>query len=186
MSILAIYPESGGKPGQIIRENDKIAQTLNQIGVLFETWNTNVIITDSATQDEILKAYEKEVTKLKNQYHFQSSDVVSLNPNHPDRESLRQKFLPEHTHTDYEIRFFIDGTGLFYLHVKNMVYVLFCIKGDLISVPANTPHWFDMGKKPSFKCIRMFTDTTGWVGHSTGNNISTLFPDYDTFVEEFS
>jgi 1,2-dihydroxy-3-keto-5-methylthiopentene dioxygenase len=57
-----------------------------------------------------------------------------------------------------------------------------CEKGDLISVPANTTHWFDMGKDPDFKCIRLFTTEDGWVGDFTGSEIARQFPDMDAFV----
>ena len=52
----------------------------------------------------------------------------------------------------------------------------------LISVPANTRHWFDMGSNPNFKCIRLFTTADGWVGNFTGSEIAKTFPDFDTFL----
>jgi 1,2-dihydroxy-3-keto-5-methylthiopentene dioxygenase len=95
---------------------------------------------------------------------------------------MRQKFLAEHTHADFEVRFFVDGSGLFYLHVGDRVYMVLCERGDLISVPADTTHWFDMGSNPSFKCIRFFTTPDGWVGSFTGSGIAGRFPDYDSHV----
>jgi len=185
MSTLAIFPENGAEPAELVKDHLKISMILVGIGVLFEKWSTPVILTETASQEEVLKAYHEPVERLKNRYNFQSADVVSLYKDHPDREAMRQKFLVEHTHTDHEIRFFVEGSGLFYLHVDKIIYAVLCKQGDLISVPANTPHWFDMGSKPSFKCIRLFTDPVGWVGHPTGSDISVLFPDYDTFVENF-
>ena len=95
---------------------------------------------------------------------------------------FRNKFLAEHTHADFEVRFVVDGSGLFYLHLGDRVMLVLCEKGDLISVPANTTHWFDMGENPDFKCIRLFTTEDGWVGDFTGSDIATRFPDMDTFV----
>ena len=68
--------------------------------------------------------------------------------------------------TDFELRFFVDGRGLFYLHLGDKVYCVLCEQGDLISVPANTTHWFDMGANPRFKCIRFFTTPDGWQGRN--------------------
>ncbi len=107
---------------------------------------------------------------------FQSVDVVSLQPDHPDKAVFRQKFLNEHTHSEYEVRFFVDGQGMFYLHLNDQVYTVLCEKGDLISVPAGTTHWFDMGPNPRFKAIRLFTNPDGWVGHFTGSDIAERFP----------
>ena len=46
---------------------------------------------------------------------------------------------------------------------EGRVYAVLCTAGDLISVPANTQHWFDAGTHPSFTAVRIFTDTSGWV-----------------------
>ena len=92
---------------------------------------------------------------------------------------MRRKFLDEHFHKEDEVRFFVDGSGLFTLHVDGKVYEVLCKKGDLISVPDGTTHWFDMGPEPRFVAIRFFTDPEGWVGHFTGSDIATRFPRYE-------
>ena len=88
---------------------------------------------------------------------------------------MRQKFLAEHTHSEDEVRFFVDGHGLFSLHVAAEVYEVLCEKGDLISVPANTKHWFDMGPNPRFVAIRFFNNPEGWVAQFTGSDIADRF-----------
>ena len=106
-------------------------------------------------------------------------DVISLDASNPETlakvPELRQKFLSEHRHNEDEVRFFVDGQGLFSLHVEDNVYEVLCQKGDLISVPANTPHWFDMGPKPSFVAIRFFNNPEGWVANYTGSAIAESF-----------
>ena len=110
---------------------------------------------------------------------FQSVDVISLHPEHPQKDVMREKFLNEHIHTDDEVRFFVDGQGLFYLHFDETVMTVLCEKGDLISVPAHTRHWFDMGPAPDFKCIRLFTDEAGWVAQFTGDAIASRYPRFE-------
>ena len=51
-----------------------------------------------------------------------------------------------------------------------------------ISVPAGTTHWFDMGSRPDFTCIRVFTTPEGWIGNFTGSDTATRFPDFDSFA----
>src|SRR5690606_39582121 len=52
------------------------------------------------------------------------------------------------------------------------VFNVLCQKGDLISVPAGSRHWFDAGESDPFvKAIRIFIDTSGWVPHYTGSDI---------------
>ena len=148
----------------------------------FERWTAHCEFAADADQDTVLAAYSDSIGRLKQQYGFQSVDVVSLNPDHPEKIALRQKFLAEHTHADFEVRFFIEGRGLFYLHVADKVYAVLCRQGDLISVPTNTPHWFDMGEHPQFKCIRLFSALDGWVAEFTGSDIATYFPTLDQYV----
>jgi 1,2-dihydroxy-3-keto-5-methylthiopentene dioxygenase len=104
------------------------------------------------------------------------SDVIKLDPSHPMKDAMRQKFLSEHTHTEDEVRFFHEGAGNFILHIGGRIYDAYCTAGDLISVPANTTHWFDAGTEPSFTVLRVFTDTTGWTPHYTGSDLAERFP----------
>ena len=69
------------------------------------------------------------------------------------------------------MRFFVAGRGLFTLHIGDYVYAVLCEKNDLISVPAGTPHWFDMGEHPHFVAIRLFNNPEGWVANFTGEDI---------------
>ena len=115
------------------------------------------------------------------EYGFESVDVIALRPDHPDRQALRQKFLDEHTHSDFEVRFFVEGKGLFYIHAEDKIYGVMCEQGDLISVPAGAKHWFDMGAEPDFKCIRLFTTPEGWVANYTGDAIAKSFPTFEAF-----
>lgn len=176
MPQLRIYPENNPQRSEVITNGERIVEELDTLGVTLERWLAKQPLHEDSTQEEVLTAYHDDVERLKNTYGFQSVDVVSLTPDHPDREAMRNKFLAEHTHSDFEVRFFVDGKGVFYLHPNDKVYVVLCEKGDLISVPANTKHWFDMGAEPNFKCIRLFTIPDGWVGNFTGDNIANKFP----------
>ena len=93
---------------------------------------------------------------------------------------LRQKFLSEHRHSEDEVRFFVAGRGLFSLHLNKQIYEVLCEQGDLISVPADTPHWFDMGARPAFVAIRFFNNQEGWVAHYSGNPIAEQFSRLET------
>lgn len=182
MSVLQVFDEAGQSLGPATGDFETIAARLAEQGVQFERWQATAELAADARQDEVLGAYRDSIDRLNESYGFNAVDVVALRPDNPQKQEFRQKFLAEHTHADFEVRFFVDGSGLFYLHVGDSVYLVLCEKGDLISVPANTTHWFDMGKDPDFKCIRLFTTEEGWVGNFTGNDIAQRFPDMDTFV----
>jgi len=103
-------------------------------------------------------------------------DAISLSPEHPDREALRQKFLAEHTHSEDEVRFFVAGRGLFCLHIGEQVLQVLCEADDFLRVPAGTRHWFDMGSAPRFTAIRFFDNPEGWVAQFTGDAIAKRYP----------
>ncbi|WP_020564101.1 1,2-dihydroxy-3-keto-5-methylthiopentene dioxygenase [Methylosarcina fibrata] len=186
MSALTVYAENEPGSGETTTDFSSIRDSLAGIGVQFERWTANGELAPDADQEAVILAYQDAIERLKRQYGFQSVDVVSLNPDHPDKDAFRQKFLAEHVHDDFEVRFFIDGRGLFYLHAGGKVYAVLCEKGDLISVPADTTHWFDMGERPFFKCIRLFTTPEGWIARFTGSEIARSFPTFDQYVNALS
>lgn len=183
MSLLTIYAENQPQHNEFYSDFSAIAHQLHEIGVVFERWPSDCEFADDADHNAILAAYADSIDRLRQKYRFQSVDVISLTANHPDKVALRKMFLAEHTHDDFEIRFFVEGCGLFYLHVANKVYGVLCERGDLISVPANTPHWFDLGSTPNLKAIRLFTTSEGWVANFTGHDFSKTYPSLDEMLE---
>ncbi|MFA5985403.1 MAG: cupin [Methylococcaceae bacterium] len=182
MSALTVFAEDQPQTGQRYLDFVAIKAQLASIDVQFERWSASNPLPEHAQADDIMVAYSDSISRLKQQYGFQAVDIVSLTPEHPDKAELRQKFLAEHSHDDFEVRFFVEGSGLFYLHINGLVYALLCEQGDLISVPAHVYHWFDMGKKPFFKAIRLFTAAEGWVAQFTGSEIAKSFPSYDDYI----
>ena len=92
---------------------------------------------------------------------YQTADVVSVDGNTPNLAGIREKFHREHTHSEDEVRVFVEGQGFFWFHKEGRddeVFALMCEQGDLISVPANTKHWFDLGDPPKLRAIRIFND----------------------------
>ncbi len=177
MSRLRIFSETdAATPLKTAEKHAEIARELDAVGVQFEQWETSRPLPPGASQDEVIEAYRTDIDRLKREGGYQAVDVISLNPDHPDRAALRQKFLKEHTHSEDEVRFFVAGRGLFTLHLGDKVYEVLCEKGDLIGVPDGTRHWFDMSEAPCFIAIRLFTNKEGWVANFTGSDIAERFP----------
>lgn len=177
MSCLTIYADD--RPGhKVLRTQafDDIARELRAIGVVFDRWDSPVHLSAQASAEDILAAYRPYLDTLMGETGAGSADVVKLTPDHPQAQALRAKFLDEHTHTEDEIRFFVEGEGNFIIHTGGRIYDVHCTQSDLISVPANIRHWFDAGEHPSFTALRVFTDTTGWVPYFTGDKLSAQFP----------
>ena len=180
MSRLTIFDDRDGqRPSLETDEFAKIEYELNRLGgVRFERWEASVPISPDADQDAILAAYEEPISRLKKQCGYKAADVVRMRPDHPEKIEFRKKFLSEHTHYEDEVRFFVEGSGAFYLHMARKVLLIVCEQGDLLRVPARTTHWFDMGPNPFFTAIRLFGTPEGWVAQFTGNPIADRFPRY--------
>ena len=164
-----------------------IAEQLAARGVRFEQWTAGVDLPMGADGDDVLAAYADDVARLAEE-GYDTVDVVRLVPDDGDPEwpakaaAARSTFLSEHTHADDEVRFFVEGSGAFYLRIDGRVLTVVCEAGDLLSVPAGTTHWFDMGTRPHFAAIRFFRIPEGWVGDFTGDDIARRFPTYDQLV----
>jgi 1,2-dihydroxy-3-keto-5-methylthiopentene dioxygenase len=157
---------------------DSIVQQLAPTGVRLERWAAEAGLLFQPTDGDILAAYAADLERLQSTGGYRSSDIIRLQPDHADRDALRVKFLAEHVHDDDEVRFFVEGAGLFYVRAAGMVFALECTADDLIILPAGTRHWFDTGERPRFTAIRLFTRPDGWVARFTGDPISKAIPQY--------
>ena len=167
-------------------EQDEIAATLQERGIRYERWSLRDTA-DATGNDDVIAAYRDDVDRLIDEGGYTVVDVVQLHPSDDPSwpevaTTARQKFLEEHTHGEDEIRFFVQGAGTFYLHLGDEVVAVLCEAGDLLSVPALTTHWFDMGTRPDFTAIRFFLNADGWVGTFTGDPIASSFADFDQLV----
>lgn len=179
VSHLQIFPaEAHGHPLPSLASNDPelIAAELARRGIGFERWPARTDLAEDASSEQILAAYAPETAKVQAMGTYPTVDAIRLTPEHPDREALRRKFLAEHTHSEDEVRFFVEGRGLFCLHIGEEVLQLLCEAEDWIRVPAGTKHWFDMGAEPRFTAIRFFDNPEGWVAQFTGDEIAARFP----------
>ncbi|NQD92950.1 acireductone dioxygenase [Pseudomonas sp. CrR25] len=180
MSSLSVYHESSPEqPNKVLTHLEDIASTLAEVGVRFERWQAVAPIAPGASQEAVIAAYRPQIDQLMSERGYVTVDVVSLSDDHPQKAELRAKFLDEHRHAEDEVRFFVAGRGLFTLHIDDYVYAVLCEKNDLISVPAGTRHWFDMGEHPHFVAIRLFNNPEGWVAQFTGEDIASRFPRMD-------
>ncbi|WHT20916.1 cupin [Crossiella sp. CA-258035] len=190
MTLLQVMPEDEPTTVELrTRDAEQIRATLAELGVEYENWATRELHA-KAGQDAVLAAYAEEVADLKAKGGFRLVDVAALRPDpedetYPERAAkARGTFLDEHRHSENEVRFFVAGQGCFYLHLNQRVYAVVCEAGDLLSVPAGTTHWFDMGPTPDFVAIRFFEEEDGWVGDFTGDPIAAKFPRLDELVAE--
>ena len=168
-----------------ITDVKEIQEFLEPHGIWYEQWDVAGRITEDTTNEEILTAYEPEIQRLKERGGFVTADVISVSSDTPGLDEMLAKFSSEHTHSEDEVRFTISGSGLFHIHPsEGPTFGIQVESGDLINVPRDTRHWFDLCSTRNIRCIRLFEDTSGWAPHYVDDPIHEEFsplcmgPDY--------
>ncbi len=154
----------------------QISAELKTRGIKFQRWPSKPELEQGAKHGQILTAYQSLIASIQNTEGFQSVDVMRVGGDQPNIAALRQTFLQEHQHAEDEVRFFVEGCGLFSLHIKDEVLQVICKANDWIAIPAGTRHWFDMGANPNYCVLRFFKNSAGWVASFTNDPIARRFP----------
>lgn len=160
-----------------INEFSEIKDYLNKNNVFCEKWDITTSFSKDDDQDTILHAYEKLLKPFMEKNNYTTCDVVLVDDTTPNIDEVCEKFIQEHTHTDDEVRFIVEGSGTFWFNLggDNPVFAVHSEPGFIISVPANTKHWFDMGDKPFVKAIRIFSDKQGWLAKYTESGVDRIY-----------
>ena len=118
MSLLQVFatdPAGPASPSLSSSDPAQIAATLAPLGIGFERWQVKAPLAPNADPAAILAAYSAEIAQVQAGGSYPTVDAIRMTPEHPDRQALRQKFLAEHIHSEDEVRFFVEGQGLFCL-----------------------------------------------------------------------
>jgi len=143
---------------------------LGQQGIPYEFWEADRLGSDLRAPNtpspddrkKILDLYAPEISRLKAEKGYVAEDIVSVSAATPNLEPLLNQFRKEHHHTDDEVRYVVDGSGVFTIRKGRLIFDVTVSAGDLLVVPAYTRHAFDLTPARQITCIRVFKDTTGW------------------------
>ena len=152
-----------------------VAAFLETRGIEYEQWTPNRELPAGASAEEVLAAYAEQVAALKARGGYVTADVIDVTADTPNLDMMLAKFSREHWHDEDEVRFIIEGRGLFHIHAPDNVFVLEVGKGDLIRVPRGTHHWFDLCVDRRIRAIRLFQDASGWTPHYTQSGVDKGF-----------
>jgi 1,2-dihydroxy-3-keto-5-methylthiopentene dioxygenase len=145
-------------------------------GIEYETWTPTQAVSADAPPDAILAAYSHEIDALKQRGGYVTADVIDVKPDTPNLDVMLAKFSREHWHDEDEVRFIIEGRGLFHVHPPDgPVFAIEVGPGDLIRVPRGTHHWFDLCVDRRIRAIRLFQDVSGWTPHYTESGVDKGF-----------
>jgi 1,2-dihydroxy-3-keto-5-methylthiopentene dioxygenase len=97
---------------------------------------------------------------------YVTRDEVQLHAGTPNLAAILAKFEAEHLHTDDEVRYVLEGEGIFDIRSKDDRWMRVIVEvGDLISVPKDRHHRFLLTEKNAIRCARLFVDASGWTPH---------------------
>ena len=157
---------------RVLREQDQVRDYLAGISIDYERWEPVAGVTADASSEEILRAYEDQISELKRRGGYVTADVIDVKPDTPGLDTMLAKFNIEHRHDEDEVRYIIAGRGLFHIHpADGPVAAIEVEAGDLIRVPKGTLHWFDLCGDRRIRAIRLFQDITGWTPHYTNSGV---------------
>ncbi|HYI13618.1 MAG TPA: cupin domain-containing protein [Thermoanaerobaculia bacterium] len=159
-----------------LRERAEVAAFLATHGIEYECWTPAHPVSADAPAEAVLAAYANEIETLKRRGGYVTADVIDVKPDTPNLDMMLAKFSREHWHDEDEVRFIIEGRGLFHVHpATGPVFAIEVTAGDLIRVPRGTHHWFDLCGDRRIRAIRLFQDMSGWAPHYTDSGVDKGF-----------
>ena len=151
-----------------ITQDAEVRDYLAGIGITYERWEPSSELPAGASAAEVLAAYAPEIDRLKREGGYVTADVIDVSPATPGLDAMLNRFNSEHWHDEDEVRFIIEGRGLFHIHPREGSVVSITVEaGDLLRVPRGTWHWVDLCQEKRIRAIRLFQDTSGWTPHYT-------------------
>jgi 1,2-dihydroxy-3-keto-5-methylthiopentene dioxygenase len=159
-----------------IEDASAIAAFLSQHGIDYERWTSGPDASAESSADAILAAYAGKIDELKARGGYVTADVIDVKPDTPGLDGMLARFNSEHWHDEDEVRFIVDGRGVFHIHpTHGPVFAIEVEAGDLIRVPTGTHHWFDLCADRRIRAIRLFQDPSGWTPHYTNSGVDRGF-----------
>ena len=153
-----------------------ISNFLAAHGITYERWVSQRDVPPGASAETVLQAYADKIDQLKAAGGYTAADVIDVTAATPNLDVMLAKFSREHWHDEDEVRFIVEGRGLFHISPKSgPVFAIEVEAGDLISVPRGTHHWFDLCADRRIRAIRLFQDPSGWTPHYTESGVDANF-----------
>lgn len=111
-------------------------------------------------------AYRAPLDRVKGERGYVTEDVVELRPQTPNIDAICAKFVDEHFHDEDEVRFVLEGRGIFDIRSNDDEWMRVEVEeGDLIIVPKDRHHRFMLTDEKTIRCVRLFKDASGWTPH---------------------
>ena len=168
--------------GTQITDLSAIGEQLASLKIQLNRWSTgdqppvkallNQVSLSDPEKEAVLVGLDHYFEQLKADLGYTSRDLIVLHPDVPNLDAMLAKFEQVHTHADDEVRYIVDGEGVFgFVRPDGSQVELTVQAEEYINVPAGTEHWFYLTPSRRIKAVRYFAGTEGWVPEYTGTAI---------------
>lgn len=159
-----------------IQGAERVREFLATQGIEYERAEPQAPLPPTSTPADVLAAYKLKIEEMNARGGYVTADVIDVHPTTPNLDVMLAKFRTEHWHDEDEVRFIVEGRGLFHIRpVNGPVFAIEVEAGDLIRVPKGTQHWFDLCVDRRIRAIRLFQDPSGWTPHYTNSGVDKNF-----------
>lgn len=177
MSSLSVYHVSSPwQPDKILTHLEDIASTLAEHGVLFDRCEPTGPIPPDAGHEAIISAFRSRIDPLVASRDYGHVGVIDIDSRSPDASGLAGELQQEHCVDEDQTRICVAGQELVMLHFDDYVYAVLCERNDVLSIPAGTRRWFNVGEHPRLVTISLSRTANGGVPLPTGDEIASQFP----------
>ncbi len=128
-----------------------------------------------AQKEELLSCLDGRFEEQRAKFGYQTRDLVVLHSSVPKIEDMLKIFDKCHRHSDDEVRYIVDGSGIFGFTKADGTQIMLTVESEeFIRVPAGAEHWFVLDQNRRIKAVRYFTSKEGWVANYTGTAVHSF------------
>ena len=177
MSSLSVYHVSSPRqPDKMLTHLEDIAATLAEHGVLFDRCEPTGPIPPDAGHEAIIGAFRSHIDPLAASRDYGHAGVIDIDSRRSDASGLAGELQREHRVDEDQTRICVAGQELVMLHLDDYIYAVLCERNDVLSIPAGTRRWFNVGEHPRLVTISLSRTADGGVPLPTGDDIASQFP----------
>ena len=156
MSFLAVYHHDNLlNPIKLLTHREDIGAVLAEVSVTYESIDVSTEL--QAEQDDAQLA-----DNLRTRFGQYPHLTVLRLPRVPGYAAGAQHHgESEQSCGDAGLRLFLKGAGVLCLHIGDHLYALGCVRGDLVSIPADVVHWIRQGMGSECVIIRLAKTAIG-------------------------
>ena len=158
--------------GKEFRTQPEVMEFLRGHAIWYRRFEGLERLPEAATEAEILRAYAQPIDAQKASGGYVTADVIDILPDTPGLQLMLDKFNREHWHDEDEVRFIVEGRGIFHVNpAEGPVFRIEVHAGDMINLPSGTRHWFNLCAESRIRAIRLFIDRAGWLPHYSDSGV---------------